>query len=136
MQDRPEVAQAQLDYAQRTHYNPAIKKAKEVGLNTNNPAIQQMIGSGSIQHGGINTIISNVKKSGVDLSNDDAVKEFYKQREAYATKHAPEYANGLKRYANELQDVLTINNGGGSSTNLANTTVVPTKVDFYCNQIQ
>ncbi|MCB1214231.1 MAG: hypothetical protein KDK66_02020 [Deltaproteobacteria bacterium] len=107
-----EFKKAQYMFLAKTHYEPALKKAKSLGFKVDSRIIQEAVFSGSIQHGKINKVLQLTKESHSDFENLSAekqVKLFYKTREDYAIKNAPEVEKGLhNRYQNELKDVLDI----------------------------
>lgn len=105
---------AQHDYIQRTHYKPVEAHARELGIDTSNPAIQQALWSMGVQHGGANRILDAAVKSGVDLKDNAAVlKALYSSRNDYV-----DGISGMNdktkqslhnRYAREQQDALAMN---------------------------
>jgi hypothetical protein len=125
-----DFASAQKDFITRTHYQPVAAAAKQAGIDTSNPAIQQALFSQSVQHGfkGNQEIIDSVAKSGVDMKDSDAViKQIYKSRGEYASQFAGPTAT-TERYKKEQQDVLASNarfKQQGQPTQTAETTPPP-----------
>lgn len=103
---------AQDKSAANLWYAPAAKEAKSKGFKIEDRGVQEAIFSGSIQHGGINKIIrSTAKTKGfADLSAEQQLQLFYKNRRAYARKNVkPSVMKGLdKRYDAELKDVVAL----------------------------
>lgn len=102
---------AQQQFIGRTHYKPAIDYAASLGFHTEDRRIQEMIWSGSVQHGKIKKILKMVADK-IDVRNakpEDVIRTYYQVRRDYAVKYAPKLAAGLtKRYANEQKDILSI----------------------------
>ena len=93
-------------FIQKTHYDPAQKKAKDLGFNVDNPGVRDAIWSGSVQHGAINKLLSRVASKNPnlkDMSDQDQIKAFYAERSAYAKESG---FNLDQRYSQEQQDVL------------------------------
>lgn len=110
---------AQHAFIKRTHYDPAAKFAASRGFDMSNDAIKNMIWSGSVQHGNVNKIISNVAKYHQSALSDvdSTIRAFYEER----TKYAGKFHAGLsKRYDNESKDALayaaTLKTGGKEIT--------------------
>ncbi|MCB1214230.1 MAG: transglycosylase SLT domain-containing protein [Deltaproteobacteria bacterium] len=103
---------AQFDYLARTHYEPALKAAKDLGFKVENPGVQEAIFSGSIQHGGIKKILKQSVESQKDFADLSATKQletFYKKRASYAVKYAPQLKQALiNRYTSELKDTINL----------------------------
>lgn len=103
----------QHDFIGKTHYIPALKHAKELGYPTDDRRIQEMVWSGSVQHGKINRILDTTAKN-IDVKNapvEDVIKTFYADRTAYAgknVKNARVRQGVVDRYAREERDVLSI----------------------------
>lgn len=92
-------------FIKKTHYDPAIKKAQELGYDVSNPMIQNMVWSGSVQHGGINKVLQNAIK-GKDISKmstEEQIKAFYDYRKEYSKKSG---YNLDKRYNEEMELAL------------------------------
>ena len=101
------LQKAEKEFIKQTHYDPAIKKAKELGYNTDDPRIQEMVWSGSIQHGKINKVL---EMGAGGESTEDQIKKFYSARTEYAKQNVnKKYLPGvLNRYKNEEKDVLAM----------------------------
>ena len=100
------VQEAEHNFIKATHFDPAMKKASELGFDVNDPRIQEMVWSGSVQHGGINKILTTTAgnlKEGASI--DDVVDQFYKDREEYALRFAPENTHKgiVNRYQREAE---------------------------------
>lgn len=105
--------QAEKAFIYRTHYQPVVAKAAELGFDMNNPAIQDAVWSGSIQHRKFGQVL---EKAGDNPSlkymwADDQLKTLYSARGDYmdSLSKVPKSA-GRGRYANELPAVLERNN--------------------------
>jgi len=110
--DKENFGKAQTKSATNLWYNPAASHAKKLGFNTDNRGIQEAIFSGSINHGGINTILSNTAKSG-DISKmtpEQQIAAFYEARRNYVSSSSKiderSKASLLKRYSTEERDAL------------------------------
>ena len=110
---------AQHAFIKRTHYEPAAQYAASKGFDMSNEAIQNMIWSGSVQHGNVKKIIANVAKYHQSALGDidSTIKAFYEER----TKYAGKFHKGLQsRYRNEEKDAIayaaTLKNGGKDIT--------------------
>lgn len=105
--------QAEKAFIYRTHYQPVVAKAAELGFDMNNPAIQDAIWSGSIQHGKFSQILESAGASPSlkYMWADDQLKTLYSARGDYmdSLSKVPKSA-GRGRYANELPAVLERNN--------------------------
>lgn len=103
---------AQHDFISRTHFMPAIQHAAELGFDTDNSAIKEMIWSGSVQHGKINKILDNTAKM-IDLEKSapaEQIKAFYEARSQYTDSLGNvNYAAGRGRYQKEAAKVLAYN---------------------------
>lgn len=111
---------AQFNYLYRTHYQPALKHAENLGFDTQDRGVQEAIFSGSIQHKGIKKVLSKAAKR-EDFKNQNSsqqINSFYKAR--------VDYVKGLKkmgtktkeslitRYGREVKDALMISQARGS----------------------
>ena len=107
----PNFGKSQHDFIKKTHYDPAIKKAQELGYNVDDPRVQEAVWSGSVQHGGINKILSRASASEgfSNMSAEDQVKSFYETRSQY-TDALPNVSRdaGRGRYEKEQRDVLNM----------------------------
>jgi hypothetical protein len=107
----PNFGKAQHEFIKQTHYDPAIKKAAELGYDVNDPRVQEAVWSGSVQHGGINKILSRAAGSDgfSNMSAEDQVKSFYETRSQYTDSlSGVSPAAGRGRYNKEMQDVLNM----------------------------
>lgn len=132
----PNFGQTQHDFIQKTHFDPAIKAAAQLGFNTDNRAIQEAVWSGSIQHGGIKKILEQTAQipGFSNLTPKEQLIAFYKMRGDYAATNMRR--NGASeqviqnasygRYKNELQDVLGLVDQSGAKGE-ANTTSAPSQ---------
>lgn len=103
--------QAEKAFIFRTHYQPVVAKAAEAGLDMNNPAIQDAVWSGSIQHGKFQIVL---EKAGSDPSlkykwADDQLRALYSARSEYAASQNVSANAGSGRYQRELPVVLERN---------------------------
>lgn len=110
-------ADSQHDFIKKTHFDPAIKIAKELGFDVNNRAIQEMIWSGSIQHGKVSKVLQNAAATPgfAQMDAKQQVAAFYQARNAYAEsamrKNGASEAviQGVaKRYRSEIKDVMKL----------------------------
>ncbi|GFK95870.1 hypothetical protein NNJEOMEG_03743 [Fundidesulfovibrio magnetotacticus] len=103
---------AEQEYIYRTHYQAQAEMAAQRGFDTGNPAIQDAVWSGSIQHNKFGKVIDSAAKSNDlrSMSDADQLKALYESRGAYtdAQKALPLSA-GRQRYARELPAVLERN---------------------------
>lgn len=107
----PSFGKSQHEFIKKTHYDPAIKKAAELGYNVNDPRVQEAVWSGSVQHGGINKILSRAAGSEgfSNMSAEDQVKSFYETRSQYTDSlSGVSHAAGRGRYDREMKDVLNM----------------------------
>lgn len=102
------------EYIKKTHYDPAAKKAEELGFKTDDAGIKDAIWSGSVQHGRINKILSDTSKieGFKDMSSEDQIKAYYKVRSEYAKQNSPE--NLQPRYNQEVKAALAKSKAGQS----------------------
>jgi hypothetical protein len=94
------------NFIQKTHYDPAASKAKELGFKMEDSGVKDAIWSGSVQHGGINTILERTAKKTPGFENmsaEDQIKAYYKERGAYAKENGVDQE---ERYSSEQQSVL------------------------------
>lgn len=105
--------QAEKAFIFRTHYQPVAAKAAEQGFDMNNPAIQDAVWSGSIQHRKFSQVLegAGANPSLKYMWADDQLKTLYSARGDYmdSLSKVPRSA-GRGRYANELPAVLERNN--------------------------
>ncbi|MGD9662714.1 MAG: hypothetical protein AB7U63_15720 [Porticoccaceae bacterium] len=103
--------QAEKAFIYRNLYLPMLEKAKQGGFDTSNPAIQDAIWSGSIQHGRFRTVIAWASANNrlKDKSPEEQIKELYASRTYYANFHNVKPESGEIRYVKELQSVLNRN---------------------------
>jgi hypothetical protein len=114
----PKFAESQNQFIHKTHYEPAFKKAQELGFDTTNRGIQEAIWSGSIQHGGIKEILRRTAAvPGFDkMTPEQQIAAFYQQRSDYASYYMRK--NGASeeqiknasygRYKKEIKDVIAL----------------------------
>lgn len=116
---------AQHEFIKRTHFDLLVRKlADEDGLDvfTRSHALQDVLWSTAVQHGGATTIPSNAL-SNVDVSPDDPgfdkafITAIYDERGrtrpdgvlVYFSKNSPAVQQGVaKRFRNELRDALAM----------------------------
>jgi hypothetical protein len=94
------------NFIQKTHYDPAASKAKELGFKMEDSGVKDAIWSGSVQHGGIDTILERTAKKtpGFEsMSAEDQIKAYYKERGVYAKENGVDQED---RYSREQQSVL------------------------------
>jgi len=114
-----DFAKAQHDFMIRTHYEPALKTAGELGFAVGDPRIQEAVFSTSVQHRKASTVLKMASDmasaDGKDLRSMDAAEQvpyIYKARSAYVSglSTVPEKTKEsiLKRYEREERDVSAI----------------------------
>lgn len=115
----PNFGQAQHDFIKQTHYDPAAKYASSIGIDMSDPGMQQAVWSASVQHAGVNTILSKAVNSPGwnDMSPEDKIKQLYSVRSQYAMNAmmkdgaSQNQINSVQnRYGNEVKDVLAYRN--------------------------
>ncbi len=107
-QDAKGFEAAQKAFLKRTHFDPVAEYAKSLGMDVDNPAIQEALWSQSIQHGfkGNQQILDQwAKQGGKDQSFNKSVTTLYQARGDYASRFANTAAT-TNRYKNELADVI------------------------------
>lgn len=115
----PDFRQAQ-DKSFVNHAQPALQTAAQLGYKLDNRGVEEAILSGSIQHGGIGSILKEAAKvpGFADMSPQDQLKTYYAVRSGYVAKLNidPESKKAvLGRYPGELKDALAISGGEGLS---------------------
>ena len=105
--------QAEKAFIYQTHYQPLAEKAAKLGFDMSNPAIQDAVWSGSIQHRKFGQVLDAANAADTHLkyrSPDDQLRTLYSARSAYTNSLStvPPSAGRL-RYANELPAVLARN---------------------------
>ena len=98
------LQKAEHEFIKETHYDPAIKKAASLEYDVEDPRIQEMVWSGSVQHGGVNKILS---RAAGGATPEEQIKKFYEERRKYVQGN-PYEESLLKRYAKEEKDVLAM----------------------------
>jgi len=103
---------AEREYIYRTHYKPQAVRAAEKGYDMGNPAIQDAVWSGSLQHGNFDRVLeATAKRNDLrSMSDEDQLKALYEARGAYTDnlKTVPK-SSGRSRYDKELPTVLERN---------------------------
>ena len=102
---------AEKEFLYRTHFKDRAEDAARAGFDMSNPAIQDAIWSGSIQHGGFKLVVNDAVKSNDPtlLSADDQLKALYEARSRYADRQAVPVSAGRDRYRKELASALEYN---------------------------
>src|SRR5574343_1117875 len=77
--------QAEHDYIKRTHYDPAILKAKKLGFKTEDKGIQEAVWSASVQHGGVEKVLEGAarQKGFQNMSAQDQLAATSQARKNY-----------------------------------------------------
>jgi len=116
---RKDFAKAQHDFMIRTHYEPALKTAGELGFAVGDPRIQEAVFSTSVQHRKASTVLkmasdmaSADRKHLRSMDAAEQVPYIYKARSAYVSglSTVPEKIKEsiLNRYRSEERDVSAI----------------------------
>ncbi len=84
--DADGLHQAEKAYIYRTHYQPNAKVAADMGLDMDNPAVQDAVWSSSVQHGpgGFQKVLRGVENSNPNMktmSTEDQLKAIYWARQ-------------------------------------------------------
>ncbi|MFM1969819.1 MAG: hypothetical protein RL152_1196, partial [Bacteroidota bacterium] len=95
---------AEHEFIKQTHYDPAIEKAKKLGYDINDPRVQEMVWSGSIQHGNVGKVL---QMGAGGKTAEEQVQRFYAARRKYVQGNPYEKAL-LNRYGQEEKDVLAM----------------------------
>lgn len=131
----PNFGNSQHDFIKKTHFDPAIKKAAELGFASDNRGVQEAIWSGSIQHGGIKRILAKTAEipGFKEMSPGEQIAAFYKTRGDYAASAMR--ANGASestiqnasygRYSREIKDALALAGSNVAQENVSATTPQP-----------
>jgi len=115
--------ESQHEFIKRTHYDPLVKKTlneESLDVNTRSRALQDVVWSTSVQHGGGCSIVRNaLAKIDRDQTRDDfderLIRAIYAERGrrradgnlAWFSKSSPGVQAGVaKRFQNELNDAL------------------------------
>jgi hypothetical protein len=112
--------QAEKGYLYRTHYLPRAQQAAGLGFDMNNPAVQDAVWSGAVQHGRYGLVLKaaandpNLKNMCGDV--DDQLRVLYHYRGLYAQENGVSRKAGVDRYARELPVLRNANRAfqGGS----------------------
>lgn len=85
--------QAEKEFIYRTHYLPQAQRAADKGLDMNNPAVQDAVWSGTVQHGpaGFGKVLNKAEESDPYFkyrSTEDQLKEVYWARSGSAGGNA------------------------------------------------
>ena len=111
---------AQDKSAKKIWYDPAAQAAKKEGFKMDNAGLQQAIFSGSINHGGINTILAKAAKTKgfKDMTADQQIDAFYEARKNYvmSSKKIDDKTKAglMKRYEKEQVDAHKFSAAGGN----------------------
>jgi len=92
--------QAEKTFIYRSRYLPVAKIAASKGFDMTNPAIQDAVWSGSLQHGRFRKVLEGASAGDPSLkfrSADDQLKQLYWARGQYAEKYIP-HKNSWGRY--------------------------------------
>lgn len=110
--DKENFEAAQDNSAKKKWYDPAAEHAGKLGYKLDNRGIQEAIFSGSINHGGINSILSKAAATPgfSDMSPQDQIKAFYEARRNYVSSSTKiddkSKQSLLKRYAQEEPNAI------------------------------
>ena len=120
--DREGFEAAQHNTVVKTRYNPAAEYAGKLGYKLDNRGVQEMIFSGSVQHGGINKLLKQVASTPgfANMTPEQQIQVFYAARKQYVAGNVDAKTNaGLQsRYDSEVQTALQYARGE-QSTNIA-----------------
>lgn len=93
-------------------YAPAKEKAESLGFDMSNRGVQEAVFSGSIQHGGIKTLLDRVGKNNdlKSMTAEQQLEAFYNERRKYVRENlsGSVLAAQEKRYDKESQDALNL----------------------------
>lgn len=109
--DSEGFAKAQHNFITRTHYEPRLKLATDLGFKVENRGVQEAIYSVSVQHGGANKLLTQISQTPgfKEMSAEQQLKVLYEQRTNYAIKYVPNLERSFRnRYTNELKDTLSL----------------------------
>jgi len=100
--------QAEKTFIYRTHYQPVISQAAEAGLDMNNPAIQDAVWSGAVQHGpgGVRKVLDAVKQD-PDLKSktvEEQLKSYYWARSGNGSSTSQWNAKGGRYFGRNETD--------------------------------
>lgn len=98
--------QAEKEFIYRTHYLPRASVAAEMGFDMNNPAIQDAVWSGSVQHGKFGKVLEMAKANDPYLrfrSADDQLRGLYEARASYSEANRGRYLGG--RYPGDTGEI-------------------------------
>jgi len=134
--------ESQHDFIAKTHYLPAINHAAKLGFPVDDRRVQEMIWSGSVQHGGIKKILTNVAKH-VDVRRapaEDIIRQYYKDRKTYAVSaisrnggSAKQISSVAKRMDNESRDILSVKQSAPNPAGKLQTAVAPDRSKILTN---
>lgn len=103
-----ELRSSQRAYIERTHYEPALNHAEELGLNTDDKRVKEAIWSTSVQHGGVDKILDRVAEQNV-TTPEDTITAIYNARTEYVEDLDGVNSDALaQRYEREKRDVLEL----------------------------
>lgn len=105
---------AQKDYIKQNFYEPQLQKLAEYGVNTSNlpPALQDVIWSTAVQHGGnTDVIIRALESLSDDATLEDIINAIYDERGTRFSGSTPEVQNAVQnRFINEKKLALNMLN--------------------------
>jgi hypothetical protein len=113
MSKDPGFVSDQHGFIERTHYEPALMRAQQLGYHVGDPRLQEAIWSGSVQHGRWQRVLDQTADNTPGFAGMDAeaqIRALYANRERYAIANTDESQHrGLRnRYGSELEQVLAI----------------------------
>lgn len=113
----PNFAQSQHDFIKRTHFEPALKVAAQMGYDVDDRRVQEAVWSMSVQHSrqGVVKILKAAKATPGwgSMNSDQRIHALYDARSNYTdsvlSKSEPETARSVRdRYDRERVDVLKL----------------------------
>lgn len=111
----PNFEAAQDKAGKQKFYDPAARIAGQLGFRLENQGVREAVFSGSVNHGGINSILTTASKvpGFRDMTGEQQVQEFYKARNDYidnaGIRGGSQVVTSLhKRYAIELQQTRAL----------------------------
>lgn len=125
----PNFGKDQENFITKTHFAPAAAKAEKLGFDINNVGVREAIYSGSVQHGGINKILTKAAQSlGPNATPEQQIEAFYNARSQYVS-NLGSMSGQMKqniignRYAQERLTTLALASGGQTGVGTMNALV-------------
>lgn len=108
-EDAAGLADAQLSFLRRTHYEPLLEHARAKGFDVNDRGVQEALFSMSVQHGGARRIVDMASAGG---NPTDQIRSLYENRGRYVAGLSDLPMNTkqsvLNRYRNEVHDAMSL----------------------------